>query len=186
MANDIQAKEREDLVLAVVAEFRATIDGLASQVAKEHDRARARERVIDRLHEEVQRSRAGEARELLRPAVTDLRRLRDDLLTQARSVPDAMPRSEVAVLLESYADSIVLILERCGVVAVRPEPLTMFDPRQQHASGVAEAPRPELDGTIASVVSDGYAEADTGRQVAPARVIVYRHVDAEAPDEQGG
>jgi molecular chaperone GrpE len=186
VADDVQAKEREDILLTVVAELRSAIDGLVSQVARDHDRAQARERVIDRLHEEVQRSRAGEARELLRPAVIDLRRLRDDLLTQARSVPDTMPRSELAVLLESYADSIILILERCGVVAVRPEPRTTFDPRQQHASGVAEAPGPELNGTIASVVSDGYAEADTGRQVAPARVIVYRHSGAHATDEQGG
>lgn len=186
MTDDVQDKEREDLVLAAVAELRTTIDGLVTQMARDHDRAQARERVIDRLHEEVQRSRAGEVRELLRPAVTDLRRMRDDLLTQARSIPDTMARGEVAVLLESYADSVVLILERCGVVAVRPEPLTTFDPGRQHASGVAEAPRPELAGTIESVVSDGYAEADTGRQVAPARVIVYRQAGAEAPDEQGG
>ena len=107
--------------------------------------------------------------------MTDLRRLRDDLLSQARSVPEAMTRGEVGALLESYADSVALILERCGVVAVRPVPDTRFDSRQQQVSGVAVTGQPELDGTVASIVSDGYADADTGLPVAPARVIVYRH-----------
>jgi molecular chaperone GrpE (heat shock protein) len=134
----------------------------------------------------VERFRAGEARELLRPAVTDLRRLRDDLVTQSRSVPETMASGEVAALLESYADSVELILERCGVVPVRPAAETKFDPRQQQASGVTETAQLDLDGTVASIVSDGYADAETGRQVAPARVIVYRHADGGSPDGQAG
>jgi molecular chaperone GrpE (heat shock protein) len=186
VADDAQDKGPEDPVLAAVGELRTSIADLVSQVARDHDRAQARESVIDRLHKEVERFRAGEARELLRPSVTDLRRLRDDLITQARSVPETMARSEVAALLESYAESVVLILERCGVVAVRPALETKFDPRQQQASGVAETAQPDLDGTVASIVSDGYAEADTGRQVAPVRVIVYRHADGGSLRGQAG
>jgi molecular chaperone GrpE (heat shock protein) len=173
-------EKTEDTVLAAISGLQAAVAELAAQAAREHDRAQAREQVIDRLHAEVQRSRSGEARELLRPAVTDLRRLRDDLCAQARSVPVSMDRAELAVLLESYAESVVLILERCGVVATRPEPLSGFDQRSQQVSGVAETTDPGLDGAIASVVSDGYAEADTARQVAPARVIVYRYADTDS------
>jgi molecular chaperone GrpE len=173
-------------VLAAVGELRDKVAELGAVAAREHDRAQARETVIDRLHDEVERLRAGEARSLLRPAVTDLRRLRDDLLAQARGVPETMGRGEVAALLESYADSVALILERCGVVPVRPAPQAPFDPRQQQASGVTETGTRELDGTVASIVSDGYAEADTGRPVAPARVIVYRHAGDESRDLRSG
>lgn len=168
---------------ASVAGLRASVAGLESQAARDHDRAQAREAVVDRLHEEVERLRAGEARSLLRPAVTDLRRLRDDLLGQARSVPQTMTRGQVADLLESYADSVVLILERCGIIAIRPEPDTKFDPRQQQISSIAETVERDLDGTVASILSDGYAEADTGRPVAPASVIVYRHAGDGSADE---
>ena len=174
-----------DTVLTAVSELRVSLAGLESQAAREHDRAQAREAVIDRLHEEVARLRAGEARALLRPAVTDLRRLRDDLLIQARSVPETMTRAEVTALLESYADSVVLILERCGIVAVRPATDTKFDPRQQQVSGIAETGQPDLDGMVAGIVSDGYAEADGGLPVAPARVIVYRHADSATRDQAG-
>ena len=175
-----------DTVLTAISELRVSLAGLESQAARDHDRAQAREAVIDRLHEEVARLRAGEARALLRPAVTDLRRLRDDLLIQARSVPETMTRDEVTALLESYADSVVLILERCGIVAVRPATDTKFDPRQQQVSGIAETGQPDLDGMVAGIVSDGYAEADGGLPVAPARVIVYRHADSATRDDQAG
>ena len=128
----------------------------------------------------------GEGRELLRPVLTDLRRLRDDLLGQARSVPETMSSGNVTVLLESYADSVVMILERHGVIAVRPKDGTPFDPRRHSPTGTTTAPERELDGLIATVLSDGYEDADTGAMIAPARVIVYRHAGTEGPDGQGG
>jgi molecular chaperone GrpE len=172
-----------DGALGMIMELRVSLRELTSQLAREHDRAQARETVIDRLHGEVERLREGEARTLLRPAVTDLRRLRDDLATQARSVPAGMTKGEVAVLLESYADSVALILERCGVVPVRPVAReTRFEPHQQQAVGVVGTGQAALDGIVAEVVCDGYAEAGTGRPVAPARVTVYK----ATPDQPGG
>ena len=173
-------------VLSAVGRVQASLTDLQSQVAREHDRAQAREGVIDRLHQEVERLRAGEARSLLRPVVTDLRRLRDDLGAQARSAPETMTRGQVADLLDSYADSVALILERCGIVPVRPATETKFDPHQHQVSGTAETGEPDLDGTVADIVSDGYAEADTGWPVAPARVVIYRHADGAARDSRPG
>jgi molecular chaperone GrpE (heat shock protein) len=175
LIKDQAMDDRQDAVLGAIGELRAAVAALEAQATREHDRAQAREAVIDRLHVEAERLRAGEARSVLRPVVTDLRRLRDDLLTQARSVPDPMTSAEVIVLLKSYADSVLLILERCGVVVVRPQERTGFDPRQHQVSGIAETAERDLDGTVASIVSDGYVEADTGRPVAPTQVIVYRH-----------
>ncbi|MGD0064696.1 MAG: hypothetical protein ABSB76_14780 [Streptosporangiaceae bacterium] len=170
--------------LAAVGELRVSLASLESHAARDHDRARAREAVIDRLRGEVERLRAGEVRALLRPVVTDLRRLREDLLTQASSVPEAMARDEVTLLLESHADSVALILERCGIVVVRPVRDSKFDPRQQQISAVVETGDRDLDGLVAGIVSDGYAEADGGRAVAPAWIAVYRYVGS-APDEGG-
>lgn len=174
------ADEVASAVLAAVRAMHDSLAGLESQAIREHDRAQAREAVIERLHEEVERLRAGEARTLLRPAVTDLRRLRDDLLTQARSVPETMAHDEVTALLESYADSVVLILERCGIVAIRPARHTAFDPRQHQVCGIAETGHRDLDGLVASILSDGYVDVDSGLPVASARVIVYRQAGSSA------
>ena len=174
--------------------MRAIIGQLVSEVSQEHDRAQAREGVIDRLHEELQQFRAGERRELLRPVATALRLLRDDPIGHSRSVPETMTRDPVAILLASYADRVALILECCGALTVRTVVAAKFDPRQQQASDLTETSRADLDGTIASVVDDGYADADTGRPVAPTRVVVYRFAARPQgepdrpprPDEQAG
>jgi molecular chaperone GrpE len=183
---DQEAEEPAVPVLDAIKALNATVEGLSFQVAREHDRAKAREAVIDRLHEETQQLRAGEARELLRPVLADLRQLRDDLLGQARSLPESISSDKAAVLLESYADSVATILERYGVTPARPEPLVPFDPRRHRAAGVRETSDPEVAGTIAAVLSDGYETADTGALVAPASVVVYRHAGAAEPDVQGG
>jgi molecular chaperone GrpE len=184
---DREAEEPAGPVLNAIRALQATVEDLSFQVAKEHDRAKAREAVIDRLHEETQQLRAGEARELLRPVLADLRQLRDDLLGQARSLPESISSDKAAaILLESYADSVVTILERYGVTPVRPEPLASFDPRRHRAAGVRETSDPEVAGTIAAVLSDGYATADNGALVAPASVVVYRQAGPPEPDVQGG
>jgi molecular chaperone GrpE len=174
------------LLLEAVRSLHAAMQDLAAQVANEHDRAKAREAVIDRLHEETQRLRAGEGRELLRPVLSDLRKLRDDLQGQARSVPGVMSNANVAALLDSYADSVELILERNGVMAVRPKPDAPFDPRRHRAAGIAAASEQGLDGMIATVLNDGYEDTQTGSVIAPARVIVYRHTGAGGPDGRDG
>ena len=184
-SEDLLAEAPATLVLDAIKALHATMDGLSSQMAREYDRAKARETVIDRLHEENQRLRVGEAREFLRPVLADLRQLRDDLLGQARSVPETMSAANVAVLLESYADSMVIILERYGVIAVSPQPQAPFDPRRHCATETMTAPGQELDGMIATVLSDGYEDAHTGTVIVPARVVVYRQAGAEGPDGQG-
>ena len=45
-----------------------------------------------------------------------------------------MSTGDMAVLLESYADRVALILERYGVFAVRPEPRARFDPRRHRVT----------------------------------------------------
>jgi molecular chaperone GrpE (heat shock protein) len=156
-----------------IGTLRVAVEQLSAQVAKEHLRAAARERTIDRLHEEVQQLRAGQARVLLRPAVSDLRRLHGDLIAQARSAPDGITRAQVAGLLESFADSAELALERCGVVVVRPAVGAVCDPRLHQAVEAVPTTSPDLDKTIVKIVSDGYAEIDTERTLAPARVVIY-------------
>ena len=111
----------------------------------------------------------------------DLCRLRDGLGTQARSVPETMLKADVAVLLESYADEIALVLERCGVIPVRPGPLTRFDPRLHQAAGAVPAASRDLDQAIESVVSDGYAQQATGKPIVLPRVIVYRYMGLAGP-----
>lgn len=174
--------EPEPAPEAAVAE---AIAALAEQIRGHHARAEARERVIDQLHAEVVRLRAGEQGVVLRPVVTDLQNLRGEILRQVRTLPDGMDREQVVRLLESFALDVELALERCGVVPVRPAPGEKFSGREHRAVKVVEAAGAEEDGTIADVLSDGYQDVATGRLVAAAKVHVRRWTGpADAPGNE--
>jgi molecular chaperone GrpE (heat shock protein) len=163
-----------------VAELAAAVTKLADQVESHHVRAQARERIIDQLHAEVERLRLGQDSLVLRPVITDLQSLRDDLLRQAQTLPPDVDRDQVRDLLRSFALSTELALERCGSVPVRPEPGAVFSPREHRAVKVIDASQAEQDGMVAEIVSDGYMDSHTGKQIAPAKVHVWRW---QSPDD---
>ncbi len=155
---------------------------VAQRFAGESARALARERVIDRQHEEIERLKVIERAGQLRPIVTDLCRLRNGLLRQAGTVPDEMTGPQVATLLDSFAATVEEVLEHCGVVVLPREVGAPFASSRQEVAAVVEIDHPEQDGTVADVVQDGYAEIHDGRVVVPARVRIHRYVTKEKTD----
>jgi molecular chaperone GrpE len=138
------------------------------------ERAAARERIIDRLHEDNQRLRAGDRQLVLRPVLADLQRLRNDLLRQSAAIPADITAAAMAALLRSYAQETELSLERGGVAVLSPAPGDPFDASRHRPQAVLPAPGPEADATVAETLADGYLETVTGRVLAPATVSVFR------------
>jgi molecular chaperone GrpE len=147
---------------------------LRTQVAREHDRAAAREQIIDRLHDDNQRLRAGERQLLLRPLLTDLQRLRHEMLRTGGGLPEKFSGGQAAELLRSYAYNLELTLERGGIAVVTPAAGVAFDPALHRAAGTVAAGDPTQDATVAEVVLDGYHDVQSGRTVTPAAVRVSR------------
>jgi len=170
-----------ELALRLTA-IEAGLAEVAERFAGENARALARERVIDRQHEEIERLKVIERAGQLQPIVTDLCRLRNGLLRQAETVPDEITGSQVTTLLDSFAATVEEILERCGVVVLPREVGAPFASSRQKVAAVVEINRPERDGTVADVLQDGYAEIHGGKVVVPARVRVHRYVTKEKTD----
>ncbi len=159
-----------------LAAIEAALLEVTQRFAGESDRALARERVIDRQHEEIERLRSIERAGQLRPVVTDLGRLRNDLLRQAGTVPAEMTGSQVANLLDSFAATVDETLERCGIAVLPCAVGAAFAPKCHQIVGVVEIDNPERDGTVAEVLQDGYAEIDGGKVVVPARIRLHRYL----------
>jgi molecular chaperone GrpE len=163
-----------DPVLGRLDRLDAELAAIRQELAGAHERAAARERIIDRLHEDNQRLRAGEGQLLLRPLLTDLQRLRTDLLRQAAALPAELPAARTAELFESFAHSVELSLERGGVRVLRPLVGEPFDGARHRATGTVPAQSAEQDATVADVLGDGYLDEVTGRALVPAPVRVRR------------
>jgi molecular chaperone GrpE (heat shock protein) len=166
-----------DGILALARE----VEGLRTQVARDHERAAAREHIIDRLHDENERLRAGERQLLLRPVLVDLQRLRHDLLRSSHRLPAGFGPEQAGELLRSYAHNLELTLERGGVRVLTPQCGTVFDAATQRAAGTVATTDPAHDGTVADLVDDGYYDVQADRVVQPATVRVHRFVAAAEP-----
>jgi molecular chaperone GrpE len=153
---------------------------LADDSRRYHERAAYREDVIDRMHAELDQLRRGERRSMLRPLLSEVCRLRDDLLRQAAALPADFDGPRAGTLLRSYAESIEIALADNGVSTYEPEPDDQFEPRGHRAVGRLPSDDPDLVGRIAVVRKSGYRDVETDLPIAPAEVVVY--VQAPPPD----
>jgi molecular chaperone GrpE (heat shock protein) len=156
---------------------------LADHSERYHQRAAHREDVIDRMHAELERLRRGERRSMLRPLLSEVCRLRDDVLRQAATLPEDFDARRASLLLRSYADSLEIALADNGVATYEPAPNDGFEPRWQRAVARTPSEDPTLVGRIASIRTNGYRDVDTNAPIAPAEVVIY--VQARQPEPNG-
>jgi len=163
----------EDPVPAEEAdELARRLDKIEAQLAEFHRRSAHRESVIDRLHEENQRLRAGIARIVLEPVVADLIRLYDQL---GREVRRLEADGQDPHLLWSFAEDVVQILDRCGIEVFSAEPGDRFERDRHRPLAVVACDDESAHNTVAEVVAVGFLERDTGRIRRPVQARVRQY-----------
>ena len=175
----VEADDWANSLLERLAIIEVKLDAAVSKVDAENDRAAARERVIDHLHGELERLRSNERNGQLRSVITDLRRLRTGLLRQAKTLSDGLSREQASTLLESFALDVELALERCGVTVLPVETGEQFSAERHQAMKVETTDDASLDGAVAGVAEDGYRDVNSGKIIAPAKVVVNRFSERE-------
>lgn len=166
---------------ALLAELTTAVRQVAEQSQRSHARAEQRESVIDFLRSELDTLRRGERRGLLRPLFAEMCRLRDDLLSQAETLPADFDAAKAAGLLRSYAETIELSLENNGVVTYAPDDGDRFDPRLHRRVGGEPTSDPALAGHVARVRRDGYLDIEANSPITPAEVAVFAVTQAAGP-----
>jgi molecular chaperone GrpE len=159
-----------------LAELSAAVRELAGAAERYHDRAAQREGVIDYLRAELETLRRGERRGMLRPLLTEMCRLRNDLLRQAATLPSEYDAEQAAKLLVSFAETVDLALENNGIVSYTPGEGEPFDPRRHRRLRGAESADPAEAGRIAQVLRDGYLDTEANSPLVPAEVTVFMAV----------
>jgi molecular chaperone GrpE len=152
------------------------LDAIQSLLERDARAEATRERVIDRLHAELQEYKQDLLLKVQRPIFVDLIQLHDDIgkMVEARSAGDAEPDRSAAIrgILESIQVAIEDILYRQGV-----EPFTdegeAFDPRRQRAVATVPTDDPARNKTIASRLRRGFQAGD--KPIRPEIVSVYTY-----------
>lgn len=164
-----------------LGELTAAVTQLVAESEKHHARASHRETVIDNLHAELEKLRSGERRGTVRPLLVSVARIRDDLMRQATELPGDFDAVRAQKLLQSFADSIEILLDDYGVSTCTPAVGDGFDARRHKAVSSTPTADAALVKTIASVRRDGYQDVEAGVLLTLAEVVVYVETPATAP-----
>jgi molecular chaperone GrpE len=168
-------------VLDAVAELGAALgrkmDGLQALFEREARAEATREKVVDRLHAELQEYKQDLLLNILRPVFVDLIQLHDDIgkMIAAQAPAPSEGEREVRRLLEimqSYQQAIEDILYRQGVEPFVLEETT-FDPRRQRAVSTVPTEDPGLAKCIAARLRKGFQTQSGERIIRPEIVSVY-------------
>jgi len=150
------------------------LDTLRAIFERELRAEATRERVIDRLHAELQEYKQDLLLKIQRPIFVDLIQLHDDVgkMIEAGSSSDAgaLPPAAVRGILESIQTAIEDILYRQGV-----EPFAVegneFDPRKQRAISTLATYEATLNKTVAVRIRKGFLAGD--KLIRPEIVTVF-------------
>jgi molecular chaperone GrpE len=167
-------------VLKAVAVLGATLerrlDGLQAQFDREVRAEATREKVVDRLHAELQEYKQDLLLGVLRPVFVDLIQLHDDIGKMVAAHGEAVPGEAVVPrlleVMRGYQQAIEDILDRQGVVAYTQDGDT-FDPRRQRAVATVPTADPALARTIAARLRKGFRTLAGDKVIRAEIVSVY-------------
>jgi molecular chaperone GrpE len=154
------------------------LDALATVFDREIRAESTREKVVDRLHAELQEYKQGLLLGILRPVFVDLIQLHDDMGKMVAAQAEA--DGEVArllALIRGFQQGIEDILYRQGV-----EPFTQpddaFDPRRQRALSTVATVDPDRNKRVAARLRKGFQAGD--KVIRPEMVTVYSYKERPA------
>ncbi|WP_344451160.1 nucleotide exchange factor GrpE [Actinocorallia aurantiaca] len=154
-----------------LAELRDALLGLSARADREHERAKHREEIIDRLHRENQQLRRGELQQLHEPVRGALYRLYDLVRRAELDPPDG---DHVAPLLRMIGDELSEALGRTGVELFEVEFGEPYDSARHRPLGSEPVTDRSLDGRVVEVCADGFARGELVVRRAQVRVGKYQ------------
>lgn len=159
----------------------ARLNDLVAQGAEYHRRSAHREAIIDRLHEENQMLRDEVRASVFDPITADLMRLYDSFRRDAYRLTGSGADPGLVKLMESYADDVELILDRCGLEPFSATVGESFRRGDHVVAGTVAASDPAQRDQIAEVIAAGFRDRATGQIKRPLRAKFYR---LDVPDDK--
>lgn len=147
---------------------------LELQTAEYHRRSAHREAVIDRLHLENQKLRDEARGSVFDPITADLMRLYDGFRRDAERLAESGAEPGIVRLMESYAEDVELILDRCGLELFSATAGEAFRVGEHAVVATVEAQEENQNNTVALVTAVGFRDRATGHVKRPIRAKFYR------------
>lgn len=170
-ASDVSAQRVLEAIGSLGESLGKKLEGLQTVFDREIRAEATREKVVDRLHAELQQYKQDMLLNILRPVFVDLIQLHDDIgkLIAAEEGAEG-PVRRLLEMMAGFQQGIEDILYRQGVEPFVQEG-NAFDPRRQRAVATAPTDDPALAKTIAVRHRKGFVAGE--RVIRPEIVTVY-------------
>ena len=171
----------DQAIEALGATLHRKLDALQTAFDREIRAEATREKVVDRLHAELQEYKQGLLLGILRPVFVDLIQLHDDMGKMVAAQPESELGGESARLLDlirGFQQGVEDILYRQGVEPFH-QPEDAFDPRRQRALATVPTDDPGLNKRVAARVRKGFQAQD--KVIRPEMVTVYSFKEPKPP-----
>jgi molecular chaperone GrpE len=174
LADDNIAEPHGGIGAAELSSISKWLGDLAAQTAEFHRRSVHREAVIDRLHEENEKLRDEIRASVFDPITADLMRLYDSFQRDVHRLTASGADPGLVKLMQSYAEEVELILDRCGLEPFSAAVGEAFHRSDHVVAGTVEAPDAAHCEGIAEVLTVGFRDRATGQIKRPLRAKVFR------------
>lgn len=151
-----------------IADLARKVEALQTAFDREIRAEATREKVVDRLHAELQEYKNDLLMKVMKPIVIDLIQLHDDMGKRIEADPDSAVAQELATFRQGIEDA----LYRQGIEPYNAEGDT-FDPRKQRAIKTESTDDPDRNKRVSSRIRPGFQSGD--RIVRLELVSVYTH-----------
>jgi molecular chaperone GrpE len=174
-----------DAIRGLTEQLGRRLDALQTTFDRELRAEATRERVVDRLHAELQDYKQDFLLKVQRPIFIDLIQLHDDIgkMIDVRLPSGADPEraADVRGFLEPIQTAIEDILYRQGVEPFALEG-TEFDPRKQRAVSTQGTDDPALNKRVAARLRKGFSAGDKLIRPEIVTVFTFRPVSVESSE----
>ncbi len=173
---EVEDSPRVDPIEAMGDRLSRRLDAIQSLLERDARAEANRERIVDRLHAELQEYKDDLLLRVQRPIFADLIQLHDDIGKMIEARPDVEASDDRSAAIRGILDSIRVAIEdilyRQGVEPFESEGQT-FDPRRQRAVSTVSTDDPEKHRTIAARLRRGFAAGE--KLIRPELVSVHTH-----------
>jgi len=148
----------------------AKLGALEKQFSKRLAYDEGKEKIIDKLHSELQNYKSDLYTKLTKPIFYDIAVVLDDIRKTRIGLNEQSQES--AVLLESIADSLICLLDKYEVTQFSSETGSKYQATTQRMVRMQTTSDETLAGHIAESISPGYERGDL--LIYPEKVTVYK------------
>ena len=156
---------------AIIDEFAAKIKSLESLFSKRLAYDDVKERILDKLHGELQDHKSDLYFKLTKPVFLDVIVVLDDI-RKIRESLDLEKQKECDSILDSVSESLVYMLDKYEVLPFSSEPGSKFEAVKQRMIRTKDTDDDAQVATLAQSVFTGFMYKD--QLVSPEKVVVYK------------